>query len=189
VSASDAQGTFRSTGARERKGLTRRRWVAAWGACRNLGGLRVTDAVAFTGVVLAFATPVAAYSAAVKTSPSSVAIGHSFKINVHGVATQKALLYVYLDHERCRKAWSAEAKRINRQRTTRASPVSGFARQVRLRKRMTTRRKLLFCEVVHRTRWRHRSARVRRHLSDDLELIWWLPDHIGAHLDRYAVTS
>jgi len=85
--------------------------------------LRVAGSVALVGVVLAIVAAVAAFAAAgysvsVRTSPRAVAIGHSFTVKAHGVAGQKALLYVYLDHKRCRKTANAEASRVNRQTYT-----------------------------------------------------------------------
>jgi len=38
--------------------------------------------------------------------------GSSFSVLSHGVAAQKALLYVYLDRQPCRAAWASEAKRF-----------------------------------------------------------------------------
>ncbi len=39
--------------------------------------------------------------------------GSLFSVNAHGVAAQKALLYVYLDRNRCRLTWASEANRLN----------------------------------------------------------------------------
>jgi hypothetical protein len=41
--------------------------------------------------------------------PSS---GSLFSVLSHGVAAQKALLYVYLDRQPCRSTWASEAKRF-----------------------------------------------------------------------------
>ena len=40
--------------------------------------------------------------------------GSLFSVNAHGVAAQKALLYVYLDSKRCRSTWASEANRLTR---------------------------------------------------------------------------
>ena len=64
--------------------------------------------------VLASVTALAAsgYSVRVR-APSSVFSGHPFSVTARGAATQKALLYVYLDRKRCRTTWNREAQRVN----------------------------------------------------------------------------
>jgi hypothetical protein len=39
--------------------------------------------------------------------------GSLFSVNAHGVAAQKALLYVYVDREPCRSTQASEADRLN----------------------------------------------------------------------------
>ena len=52
------------------------------------------------------------YSVRVRAD-SPVTSGHSFSIKTHGVAKQKALLYVYLDRKPCGRTWEREAQRVN----------------------------------------------------------------------------
>ena len=46
------------------------------------------------------------YDAAWHRPPS----GSLFSVNVHGVAAQKALVYIYLDRKPCRASWASEAR-------------------------------------------------------------------------------
>jgi hypothetical protein len=63
---------------------------------------------------IASATALAAsgYSVRVKAA-SPVTTGHSFSVKARGVASHRALLYVYLDGKRCRSTWASEAQRLN----------------------------------------------------------------------------
>jgi hypothetical protein len=46
------------------------------------------------------------YDAAWHRPPS----GSLFSVNVHGIAAQKALVYLYLDRKPCRTSWASEAR-------------------------------------------------------------------------------
>jgi hypothetical protein len=76
------------------------------------GRTRYERPVAAAGVLIALASTVAAvaasnYSVAVDV-PSTVVSGHSFSVQAHGTANQKALLYIYLDRKPCQATTDKE---------------------------------------------------------------------------------
>ena len=76
------------------------------GACLGVTVLMLALALSATAVAAGgYRVRDAAWS-----RPSS---GSLFSVNAHGVAVQKALLYVYLDTNPCRTAWASEATRFS----------------------------------------------------------------------------
>lgn len=74
-------------------------------------GRLTVAALIVAGVVSGAALATTGYSVRAGTV-SSVVTGHPFTVKAHGDATQKALLYVYLDHKVCRRTWVGEANRV-----------------------------------------------------------------------------
>jgi hypothetical protein len=69
--------------------------------------------VAIAAACTTSATALASGGYSVRVSTTlSVAIGQSFTVKASGSAAQKALLYVYLDHNSCKSTWVGEASRV-----------------------------------------------------------------------------